>query len=112
MNYFSLNEIKKDIKRGKYNDTTMKQMVSMVCEKRLGCGLYKKEGKLDGRLIRVSTPLDQVKPAEVPSPSESKADSISLPSASQMKRDKDKQKAFLEGKEEDLKSKSHRRTQS
>ena len=70
MNYFKLQEIEKDIKRGTFNELTMDEMIDRVCNRRLGCGLNRKIAlvkdkykdknmhEVAGRLIRVSTPLE------------------------------------------------------
>jgi len=67
-------------------------------------------------MIRVSTPLEYVRPADIPSPSESKADSISLPSDTQMLKEKERiarerysdvEKAQEKGKPGHKKNKSH-----
>jgi len=102
MNYWMVEEIRKDIKKGKLGTLTIDEMVSRVTERRIGCGLnkqftmntntYRRDQTVNvaGRLIRVSTPLDMVRPADIPSPSESKADCISLPSDSQVQREKER----------------------
>ena len=105
---------------------TLDDMVDRVCERRIGLGLNQpmiiskyrsqKNEVDDGRLIRVSTPLEYVRPADIPSPSESKADSISLPSDTQMQKEKERiarerysdvEKAQEKGKPGHKKTKSH-----
>ena len=106
MNYFELHEIEKEIKRGALKNTKIDTMVDRVCVRRLGCGLnrkiktwkdnYKKTLNIEGRIIRVSTPLDQVAECDIPSPSTAQSNCISLPSTSQMKKDKEMQKTLLD----------------
>ncbi len=126
MNYFKLEEFRKEIKNNTIANLTIEDMVAKICQRRIGCGLNKpaiisqfrqqKTEVDDGRLIRVSTPLEYVRPADIPSPSESKADSISLPSDSQMQREKERiarERNVETDKEKEAQAKSgHKRTKS
>ena len=42
MNQFNLIEIGKEIRRGMLTDLTMNEIVTRVCDRRIGCGLSKK----------------------------------------------------------------------
>ena len=73
-------------------------MLEKVCSRKIGCGIEtvnmgnernrSKTLLVEGRLIRASTPLENVKATDIPSPSESKQDCISLPSESAKRKER------------------------
>ena len=98
MSYTAMREIEKEIKRGEFSELSMEQMIDRVCSRKIGCGIEQvnisqdrgryKTLLVEGRLIRASTPLEHVKATDIPSPSESKQDCISLPSESAKRKER------------------------